>query len=174
MAGKRKSSKELASMKVGYVVSFDPKRGVGFIRSADDDTYDAAQLSKNYKVRAEQEQLVMFHSDAVQSEIPLLEGLKVRYDLTDAAPAEDALWRVAGEVVPDDAFSQVAAGTPADDTTGDTTGGAAPLSPTEVIEEAVAKAAAPSVKQADIRDVGFADEYGEDWDASSWDDDNRS
>lgn len=174
MAGKRPkrksaTAKQVAAMKAGYVVSFDLKRGVGFIRSADNNTYHAGQLSKHYKERAEQEQLVMFHTDAVKSEVPLLEGLKVRFEISDAASADDGLWRVASTVVPDEALSTAqGSASPADIPA--TSAEASPLTPTEVIEEAVAKAAGPSLEQANIRDVGFADEYGEGWDASSWDD----
>ena len=168
MAAKRKKSKKAAAMNVGYVVSFDVKRGVGFIRSADDDTYDAAQLSKHYKERAEQEELVMFHTEAVESDVPLLEGLKVRYGVGDEAKTDDALWRVADTVVPDDALA-TAQGADAADDLGAGSADAASLSPTEVIEEAVAKAAGLNLEQTKVRDVGFADDYGEGWDASSWD-----
>ena len=137
-------------MKVGYVVSYDGKRGVGFIRAVEDKTYDAAQLSKHVQERAGQAELVMFRDTAVAEGVRILEGLKVRFELGEPETDEKSVWQVASRVELEAAEVNLPA-------------------PAEEMEEATEPVESA---QAEARDVGFADEYEEGWDASSWDQDS--
>ena len=156
----------------GYVVSYDAKRGVGFIRAAQDDAYDPVQLSKDVKERAKQAELLLFRDDGVATEVPLLEGLKVRFEMGEPETDEKSVWQVACdiELVADEPTAT------GDEGVDGATASAAP--PVGQVDAAAAgddvDGSSVDVRQVETRDVGFGAKYEEGWDAASWGDESWS
>ncbi len=166
-------------MQAGYVVSYDSKRGLGFIQAADStDGHNAKQLSKYVEDRAKQAEVLMFRAEAIVDEQPLEEGLLVMYEVGETEETEgEEVWTVASkvvlDVVPDEAAAPeaVAVGAAAE-----TEADAAPAEEAAAEEAAVEEWAKgySGEDEAKMRDVGFSTELSDDWDAAVWENDSES